>query len=168
MTQRPALGLGNQAGVQGQPRPGLSWPLMVSVTTLQKLALTTHCSLNLNEDTCTALLQRRLTESCKSDRPFSLYFLGAYISYSDVRILRVSATLRLSGWVGAMRQLAPCACLPTSKTRGEQRRRRPRSSVVAQQLQRQHLHGHGVSLRPLYQQADQEGPVRHVHSVRSV
>lgn len=77
VTQRPALGLGNQAGVQGQPRPGLSWPLMVSVTTLQKLALTTHCSLNLNEDTCTALLQRRLTESCKSDRPFSLYFLGA-------------------------------------------------------------------------------------------
>ncbi len=26
VTQRPALGLGNQAGVQGQARPGLSWP----------------------------------------------------------------------------------------------------------------------------------------------
>ena len=88
------------------------------------------------------------------------YFIPMFVSCEYLPLCACQA--------GSGRQLAPCACLPTTKTRGEQRRRRLRSSVVAQQLQRQHLHGHGVSLRPLYQQADQEGPVRHVHSVRSV
>lgn len=105
-------------------RPGRVCPgLMVSVTTLQKLALTTHCSLNLNEDTCTALLHKRLTESCKSDRPFSLYFLGPS-TYFIPMFLCCEYLPLCACQAGSGRQLAPCACLPTSKTRGEQRRRR--------------------------------------------
>ena len=90
--------------------------------------------------------------------------MSGHILFRCAECYLASICQAVSGWVGAPASAMRLSANIQNTGPGRQSEEAALGSVVAQQLQRQHLHGHGVSLRPLYQ-ADQEGPVRHVQSV---